>query len=671
MNSFLPERADTGRSGWRQTRSQERSFIVKTNHHARQLREHPDLNQLKRQAKELLEAFVAGHPDAVAEVNAHYRGPQAAKFALHDAQLVLARLYGFDSWPKLKAYADGATVRRLADAVRAGDLVQVRATLRNRPELAHMGIDNHQVLHYAVLDRSPELVRVLMQHGANARQGVYPHRDATSALTIATERGYDEVVAIIQEEEQRRRQAKSGRDGAPAPDELFQAIASGEDERAIALMDANPALIETSDPLRGRTPLQVAAQRLNARLVAWLLDHGAGGMRRDPHDDTPLDLAAHVSGDDSFERFAAVAALLRGRGAPLTAPAAVALGDADWLRARHAEGVLANPIQDTGGLLRIAASHDRPEILALLLDFGFDPDERKRFGEAGEDEAVFTWGMPLWHCAGCGKFAMAQMLLQRGADPNASVYASGTPMFQAYSQADWKMVELFTRHGGLPEASTAGLYRQTELARQMLAGEAKYRIEGDGQQTLAEQLLWGAACGGDPEIVRMALDRVDWPRHDPRWFSVLEQPLRIWTHGSAGEAWDRGTYLTCFRLVLERCDPNIRGRATDREQFGLTILHSVAGSRQHVTPRERVAFATMLLDAGARLDIRDNLLKSTPLGWACRWGRLELVKLLLERGADPVEADAEPWAAPEAWAKKMGHAAVLAEVRKSGLRSSI
>ena len=72
------------------------------------------------------------------------------------------------------------------------------------------------------------------------------------------------------------------------------------------------------------------------------------------------------------------------------------------------------------------------------------------------------------------------------------------------------------------------------------------------------------------------------------------------------------------------------------------------------------------LDAGARMDLRDDLLKSTPLGWACRWGREELVRLLLDRGADPVEADAEPWARPKAWAEKMGHGAVLVALQNIG-----
>ena len=629
----------------------------------RSLREHPDLDQLKRQAKELLRTFGAGEINAVAEVNAHYRDADPPNFALHDAQLVLARAYGFDSWPKLKAHVDGVTVLRLVDAVRTGDLAQTRALLKIRPELAHMSTGNLQVLHHAVLARVPEIVRALMEQGANAREGVYPHRDATSALAIATERECDEIVAIIKEEEQRQREAKAGLNAAPEPEELFRTIASGDEGRAISMMEANPALIHSCHPVFGWTPLHLAAKALTERVTKWLLDRGADPMRRGGPNLTPLDMAAHFSADDSSKRFAAVATLLLGRGAELTAPAAVALGNADWLRARHAERLLISPIEDSGGLLRIAVSHNRPEILALLLDFGFDPDERKRFGETGGDEVVFTWGMPLSHCAGSGKYAMAEMLLKRGADPNAKVYASGDPVFQAYGQRDWTMVKLLESFGGVANATTAGLYRQTELAKKMLAGEAEFRLDGVGGDTLAEQLLWGSACGGDPEIVRMALERVDWPRDDPRWFTILEQPLRIWSHGSGGVDWDRGTYLTCFRLILERCDPNVRGRTIDQGQFGLTILHSVAGSREHVTADERVAFATMLLDAGARLDIRDNLLKSTPLGWACRWGRIELVRLLLERGAYPVEADADPWATPKAWAEKMGHAAVLALLR--------
>jgi ankyrin repeat protein len=77
----------------------------------------------------------------------------------------------------------------------------------------------------------------------------------------------------------------------------------------------------------------------------------------------------------------------------------------------------------------------------------------------------------------------------------------------------------------------------------------------------------------------------------------------------------------------------------------------------------------MLLDAGARTDIRDEFLKSTPLGWACRWGRVDLVRLFLSRGADPTEADAEPWATPRAWAEKMRHDAVVAVLRDYALHS--
>jgi ankyrin repeat protein len=95
-------------------------------------------------------------------------------------------------------------------------------------------------------------------------------------------------------------------------------------------------------------------------------------------------------------------------------------------------------------------------------------------------------------------------------------------------------------------------------------------------------------------------------------------------------------------------------------RFGQTALHFAAGYHGAVSDADRARFASMLLDSGARLDLRDDLLKSTPLGWACRWGRKKLAELLIARGARIDEPDAEPWATPKAWAEKMGRDAILA-----------
>ena len=622
----------------------------------RTLRERPDLEQLKRQAKELLERFTAGDAAAQAEVNAHYRDADPPSFALHDAQLVLARAHGFDSWPKLKAFVDGATVRRLIDAVRAGNIDDAHTMLKQRPELARMSTANLGVIHHAVLEGRPEMVRILMQHGANAREGVYPHRDATTAYALAAQRADDEIVRIIEAEEQKWRDAQSGRERTAPAGELFRAILSGNTGRAIALLEEHRDWIHARHFPTAATPLHAAAGTLDVSLVTWLLDHGADPNARAQHDHTPLDRAAHHWYRTDTQRVGETARLLLSRGARMTPAAAVALGDEGWLRARHAEGTLTNSIEPTGGLLRIAATHNRPGTLSLLLDCGFDPDERIRFTEG--DDPAFSWGMALQHGASTGQYEMAEMLLERDADPNASIYASGDPLFAAFSEGDERMVALLERYGGIPTAASAGLFRKADLVRRMVAGDARYRVDGAAGESLGEQLLWGGACGGDLEVVRLGLERLDWARDDPRWFTMLEQTLRHWAFGSATEGWDESTYLACFRLLVDRCDPNLRGRPTDDQQFGLTTLHNIV-ARGDMAPEERVEYARAILDAGARLGIRDNLLKSTPLGWACRWGQLPLVTLFLERGADPAEPDAEPWATPAAWAARMNHPGIL------------
>ncbi|HEV2244838.1 MAG TPA: hypothetical protein VGR98_27635 [Streptosporangiaceae bacterium] len=67
----------------------------------------PDLDQLRRQARELLRAAARGEPDALARVHA-----VSDHVVLWAAQLAMAREYGFRSWPALKAEVER---RRSAD----------------------------------------------------------------------------------------------------------------------------------------------------------------------------------------------------------------------------------------------------------------------------------------------------------------------------------------------------------------------------------------------------------------------------------------------------------------------------------------------------------------------------------------------------------------------------
>jgi len=87
----------------------------------------------------------------------------------------------------------------------------------------------------------------------------------------------------------------------------------------------------------------------------------------------------------------------------------------------------------------------------------------------------------------------------------------------------------------------------------------------------------------------------------------------------------------------------------------VTLLHDMAQSGD-------IPKARLLLDHGADIDAIDDEYRSTPLGIAARWDRLNMVKFLLEQGADPNRAGAS-WATPLAWAEKKGHSAVVDNLR--------
>jgi uncharacterized protein len=103
-------------------------------------------------------------------------------------------------------------------------------------------------------------------------------------------------------------------------------------------------------------------------------------------------------------------------------------------------------------------------------------------------------------------------------------------------------------------------------------------------------------------------------------------------------------YLTA-RFLLERgMNPN------HMNWRGFTLLHDMAHTGD-------LAKARLLIEHGADINRVDDEYRSTPLGYAARWGHVEMVKLLLDCGADPDKAGA-PWSTPLAWARKKNHTEV-------------
>ena len=155
----------------------------------RRLPVRPDLEQLHRQAKELLRAIHAGDADAIAELREHHPesiDPSAAKLA--DAQLVLARSYSASSWTRL------VHAVRLADAIWRDDLDAVRALITRNPALIHEDVlirtDSNwgPPMTYAANLGRDRIIRLLHSHGAS---------DLESAAGRAALQGKADTVRMI------------------------------------------------------------------------------------------------------------------------------------------------------------------------------------------------------------------------------------------------------------------------------------------------------------------------------------------------------------------------------------------------------------------------------------------------------------------------------------------
>lgn len=99
------------------------------------------------------------------------------------------------------------------------------------------------------------------------------------------------------------------------------------------------------------------------------------------------------------------------------------------------------------------------------------------------------------------------------------------------------------------------------------------------------------------------------------------------------------------------------GALADRDPLGMTPLAYAAGDGQ-------IEIVTLMLNKGADVDEPDRYGR-TPLWWAAFWGRSEMIKLLSARGADVETADGRG-VTPIAIAKDSGNAQAVRTLMARG-----
>jgi len=325
----------------------------------RPLPSNPNLDHLKYQAKDLLKehsAHTAGVAQRIREFHPRFgRASDAeifyAQLSLSDAQLAIAREYGFPSWPRLKAHIEkpalahqlnlphherieDATFRRVVELLDAGNVADLRAHLHQHPDLVHQ----HVAFEGGNYFRHPTLLEFVAEN---------PVRHGTLPANIV------DVTRVI--------------------------LDAGVEQSAL---NETLMLVSTGSVAR--------ECRLQLPLIDLLCDYGA-----DPNS------AIHATA--LHGEFEAVNALIR-RGARIDLPVAAALG-----RFEDARRLLAGANTENRHLaLTLAADFGHVEIVRLLLDAGEDPNRYNPVG--GHSHTT-----PLHQAAGRGHDEVVQLLVERGA----------------------------------------------------------------------------------------------------------------------------------------------------------------------------------------------------------------------------------------------------------------
>jgi Family of unknown function (DUF5990)/Ankyrin repeats (3 copies)/Ankyrin repeats (many copies) len=330
----------------------------------------PDLSQLRRQAKDLLDAAKSGDPDSLERI-----GAVSQHLTLASAQLSIARYYGFASWPAFKREVER---REIFDD---RDVGRLTALLAEAPELATTSMErwcDHpqgaSPIGYVAMLRydtargawrempgTGALVRELLRAGAPANG--HPGEPETPLITAASygdaevareliDAGADlevrasdssggvpggtallhaavfgmtEVVDVLAEAGARIHSIEEAAavgdisgwlDDAPA-DARLRALVMAADHQRLDVLDeliAAGTPVDGTDEAFGGHPLRTAAWNARPLSVRRLLEHGANPNLRDDQGRTPLALCRQDRGGDNRPERDEVEAIL----APLT-----------------------------------------------------------------------------------------------------------------------------------------------------------------------------------------------------------------------------------------------------------------------------------------------------------------------------------------------------------------
>jgi ankyrin repeat protein len=607
----------------------------------------PSLEQLRKRAKDLLRAARAADADSIARFRA--AGAWRDPVQLADAQLVIAREHGVPSWAGLSrqvaglneqpnegrarpmirpaeleesrpyTLVDGTVVStddvwRMFVATRDGDIDEVRSLVKKATGLALVEYNYTPPIHFAVREGHRELTEFLIERGADfAGYKTYPFGDAL--LTMAEDREHEDVADLLRGRLARRFKVAAG------TREILDAAKASDIDRVRNELARDPQLARVGNEV-GDTALHHAAHSGNLEMVELLLNAGADpdAVRGDGYRPIHMALMPNWLLGGPSDSHAPIVSLLLEKGARYTVFIAAMRHDTPFVRdALRRDSSLASE-EDTNHHRPLSAAVRNNDIALarLLLDHGADPN----LPEEGAPR-----GYALWTAVHDRRHELARLLLEHGADPNAPVESSGTPMMM--SERDPELFALLEQHGGALERNERDQLAHAVGKRQFAQAEQMIRdnpaLIGDKSSMWWQGILAGPARDGDHDMIEFLMR-----------LGATVPPVSEWA------PFYYFKHETTAAFLLEHgMDPN------HMNWQRVTLLHYMASEGL-------LAKARLLVEHGADIDAIDDEYRSTPLGLAARRGQYELVRFLLDNGADP-DITGAPWATPLSWARRRGH----------------